>query len=101
MRLVPCSSLEACRGLKFATSVGLPASPWIVSVPLPAAPLLELLEQALTATRASATAAAQTGVDLACEGRLMVGSPLWFESADGTVRVTGGSERPPALAQRS
>src|SRR5215467_910323 len=32
MRKLPCSAVPAY-GLKFSTSVGLPVSPWIVSVP--------------------------------------------------------------------
>src|SRR5215475_14381295 len=90
MRKVPCSSAEA-KGLKFSTSVGLPASPWMVSVPPPEAELLLALdEQAAAATTASAVVAAQRTVLRESGLCLMAGSP------HGSALGTGGSGPRPA-----
>src|ERR1700730_1998748 len=92
MRLVPCSWLP-WKGLKFSTRVGLPESPWIVSVPLPVELPLVLPPQALTATRANAIAATQKVGNLACGRGLVVGSPRRFRPVDSLLRA---SERTPA-----
>src|SRR5450432_2132920 len=100
MRYVPCISADAS-GLKFSTSVGLPASPWIVRVPPPLTPLLEdaLFAEPLQATRPVATTAATTARsngEPVCERRLTVHSCHLSPQAAG--RQTGECERLPASA---
>src|SRR5215469_7701083 len=94
MRNVPCSSADA-NGLKFSTSVGLPASPWMVSVAPPDALLLLALdEHAPMPATAIAVTAAHRMVDRGSGVRFMAGSP--HGRATGT---DGCGPRPASVAE--